>query len=117
MNHKDREVCPVSTLMSLLSGSWTLYILWVFCNKGAVRFGVLKREIENISTKVLTERLRMLETENIVYREYKPTIPPEVTYGLTERGRELMDIIHQLDGVAKLWYGQPRTALGEREIS
>jgi DNA-binding HxlR family transcriptional regulator len=105
MNHKDREVCPVSVLMALLSGSWTLYILWILCHKGAMRFGALKREIEDISTKVLTERLRMLETENIIYREYKPTIPPAVTYGLTDRGQQLMEILNQLDDLAQCWYG------------
>lgn len=103
---EDRKACPVGILMSLLSGPWTLYILWVLCNKGPIRFGVLRREIDGISTKVLTERLRMLETEKIIYREYKPTIPPEVTYGLTARGGQLMNIINQLDEIAKCWYGQ-----------
>lgn len=102
--------------MSLLSGPWTLYILWVLCNKGPIRFGALRREIEGISTKVLTERLRMLEAEGIVYREYKPTIPPEVTYGLTARGGELMDIISQLDGLARRWYGQEHAKSSEREV-
>lgn len=50
----------------------------------------------------------MLEAEGILYREYKPTIPPEVTYGLTSRGQELMEIIDQMDGLAKRWYGQRR---------
>jgi DNA-binding HxlR family transcriptional regulator len=50
----------------------------------------------------------MLEAEGILYREYKPTIPPEVTYGLTTRGRELIEIIEQLDGLAKRWYGKPQ---------
>ncbi len=117
MQHKDSEVCPVSILMSLLSGPWTLYILWVFCHKGPIRFGALRREIDGISTKVLTERLRMLETEGILYREYKPTIPPEVTYSLTPRGEELMDIIHQLDGLAQRWYSQSQSVVVERGAS
>lgn len=103
---EDHTTCPVGILMSLLSGPWTLYLVWVLCHKGPIRFGALRRSIDGISTKVLTERLRMLEAEGIVYREYKPTIPPEVTYGLTARGSELMDIIDQLDGVARRWYGQ-----------
>ncbi|WP_322714514.1 helix-turn-helix domain-containing protein [Nostoc sp. ChiSLP03a] len=99
------DACPISILMSLLSGPWTMYILWVLCNRGSIRFGALKRQVEGISTKMLTERLRMLEAAEIIYRQYEPTIPPQVTYGLTERGQELIEILHQLNGLAERWYG------------
>ncbi|MBN3886513.1 MAG: helix-turn-helix domain-containing protein [Nostoc sp.] len=102
---KNPDACPVSILMSLLSGPWTMYILWVLCNSGPTRFGALKRQVEGISTKVLTERLRMLEAAAIIYREYEPTVPPQVTYGLTERGQELIEILHQLNALAERWYG------------
>jgi DNA-binding HxlR family transcriptional regulator len=109
--------CPVSILTSLLSGPWTLYILWVLCNKSPIRFGALRRTIDGISTKVLTERLRMLESEGVVYREYNPTIPPEVTYGLTARGGELMEIINQLDELARRWYDYEQAETSVREVS
>lgn len=102
---KNPDACPVSILMSLLSGSWTMYILWVLCNSGPTRFGALKHLVEGISTKVLTERLRMLEAAEIIYRHYEPTVPPQVTYGLTERGQELIDVLHQLNALAERWYG------------
>jgi DNA-binding HxlR family transcriptional regulator len=91
-------------LMDVLSGPWTMYLLWVLSTSGPTRFGVLKRRIEGISTKVLTERLRMLEQERILYRHYEPTIPPQVTYGLTERGREIVGILDQLNDLALRWY-------------
>lgn len=75
---EDHKSCPVSILVSLLSGFWTLYILWVLYNQSPLCSGALHREIKGISTKVLTERLRMLEAEGIVYGEYQPTIPPQV---------------------------------------
>lgn len=109
---EDREACPVSILVSLLSGPWTLYILWVLCAKSPIRFGALHREIKGISTKVLTERLRMLEAEGILDRDYQPTIPPQVTYSLTERGQELVGIISQLDALAQRWYGYDRDKQG-----
>ena len=99
--------CPVSTLMAVLSGPWTMYILWVLSTSGPTRFGALKRRIEGISTKVLTERLRMLEQEGILYRHYEPTVPPQVTYGLTERGQELVGILDQLNDLAQRWYAEP----------
>ncbi|NJL38996.1 MAG: helix-turn-helix transcriptional regulator [Leptolyngbyaceae cyanobacterium RM2_2_4] len=99
--------CPVSILMEVLSGPWTMYLLWVLSTNGPTRFGELKRRIEGISTKVLTERLRMLEQEEILYRHYEPTVPPQVTYGLTDRGQELVVILDQLNDLAQRWYLSP----------
>lgn len=99
------QACPVSILMDRLSGPWTLYLLWVLANRGPTRFGALKRQIDGISTRMLTERLRMLEQEQILYRHYEPTVPPQVTYGLTPRGQELISILDQLNALAVRWYG------------
>jgi len=82
-----------------------MYLLWVLSTNGPTRFGVLKRRIEGISTKMLTERLRLLEQEGILFRHYEPTVPPQVTYGLTERGTELVGILDQLNDLAQRWYG------------
>ncbi|MBD2105865.1 helix-turn-helix domain-containing protein [Nodosilinea sp. FACHB-13] len=101
----DRSPCPVSVLMNLLSGPWTMYIIWTLSTSGPTRFGALRRQVEGISTKMLTERLRMLEQEGIVYRHYEPTVPPQVTYSLTERAGELVTILDQLNGLAQRWYG------------
>lgn len=48
----------------------------------------------------------MLEEAEVIYRIYKPTIPPEVTYGLTERGHDLIVVLDQLDAIAHKWYAQ-----------
>jgi DNA-binding HxlR family transcriptional regulator len=98
--------CPLAPLLALLTGPWTLHIIWTLSTQGPIRFGALKRQIEGISSKVLTERLRMLEEAGVVYRDYKPTIPPEVTYGLTERGEDLHVVLKQLDAIAQKWYGE-----------
>ncbi|MEH1875200.1 winged helix-turn-helix transcriptional regulator [Nostoc sp.] len=111
-NPENPDACPVNILMSLLSGPWTMYILWVLCNSGPTRFGALKQLVEGISTKVLTERLRMLEAAEIIYRHYEPTVPPQVTYGLTERGQELIEILHQLNALAERWYGSAQREQG-----
>ena len=104
---KNPSPCPVSILMDILSGPWTMYLLWVLSTNGPTRFGVLKRRIEGISTKVLTERLRKLEQEGILYRHYEPTVPPQVTYGLTARGQELVGVLDQLNDLALRWYAPP----------
>ena len=73
-------------------------------SKAAKRIGVLKLEVDGISTKVLTERLRMLEAIGVVDRDYKPTIPPQVTYKLNQRGKELSKPLYDLCELASRWY-------------
>lgn len=94
-------------LLNQISGRWTMYILLILDRNGSLRFGELGRKVEGISTKVLTERLRKLEAIGVVYRDYKATIPPEVTYGLTERGRELSRTLDPLCQLASRWYDRP----------
>lgn len=96
-------ICPVDAVLRLLMGSWTTYILWHLQRDGPMRFGALRRAIPGISSKVLTQRLRLLEDSGIVYRDHVPTIPPEVSYGLTEQGAELGEVLDALEGVALRW--------------
>lgn len=103
---KEPTHCPMSTLLNLLSGPWTFHILWILSSNGPTRFGALKLQIQGISSKVLTERLRMLEEAEVIYRIYKPTIPPQVTYGLTERAQSLIVLLNQLNAIAQDWYEQ-----------
>jgi DNA-binding HxlR family transcriptional regulator len=98
--------CPMDSLLRVLMGPWTTYILYVLRTNGPTRFGELKRRVAGISAKVLTERLRMLVSADIIQRHYEPTIPPQVTYTLAPRGRELADIIDRLDQVAKKWQAE-----------
>ncbi len=102
-----RNPCAVGALLRVLEGPWTTYILWVLSSRGPQRFGQLRRALDGISAKVLTERLRLLEREGVISRAYRPTIPPEVTYALTKRGCELAGVLDALDAVARRWYGAP----------
>jgi DNA-binding HxlR family transcriptional regulator len=95
--------CPLDSLLRLLMGPWTTYILWVLTSNGPTRFGELKRRVPGISAKVLTERLRMLQDAEVIYRDFQPTIPPQVTYSLTTRGRELHEVLESLSVIAKRW--------------
>lgn len=97
--------CPLFPLFDMLSGPWTLHIVWILSTFGPTRFGALKRQLEGISSKVLTDRLRMLEQQGLIYRDYNPTIPPEVTYGLTERGQDLHVLLDSFNAIGQKWYG------------
>jgi DNA-binding HxlR family transcriptional regulator len=63
----------------------------------------LRRKIAGISARVLTVRLRALESEGLVYRESTASSPPEVTYGLTAMAAEIGAIIEELHHAANRW--------------
>lgn len=95
----------MGSLLKILAGPWTLHIVWILTSEGPVRFGTLRQKIEGISAKVLTERLRLLEAEGFVHREYEASIPPKVTYAPTSRMRDLSPVLCRLNQLASSWYG------------
>ncbi len=95
--------CPLDSLLRVVAGPWTIYILCQLHKNGETRFGQLKRQMPGISAKMLTERLRTLEQAEIIYREYKPTIPPQAFYGLMKEGKELTTILDQINSLAYRW--------------
>lgn len=103
---KSPNDCPMDSLLRLLMGQWTTYILWMLRSKGTIRFGELKRSVGGISSKVLTERLRTLEEAGVIYREVNPSTPPQVSYGLSERGEELTAVLDHLNLIAQKWCEQ-----------
>lgn len=101
------ELEPLTKLIGILSGPWTMLLLHRLHLEGPKRFGELKRRLGSISTKTLTERLRMLEVEGWVHRHYEPTVPPQVTYSLTDKVMELDGVLKELVTIADRWYGKP----------
>ena len=97
------HVCPMAGLLETLTRPWTLHILWMLSHNGPTRFGALRRSVVGISSRVLTERLRALEEKGFLYRDYKPTIPPEVTYGLTKRVKDIQKVLADLGKLAQKW--------------
>ncbi len=95
--------CAIGGLLELLTRPWTLHILWALSNNGPMRFGVLRRQIDGVSSRVLTERLRTLEDAHFIFRHYEPTIPPAVTYGITDRMQDIQKVLHQLEELSRKW--------------
>jgi len=93
----------MASILRLLMGPWTTYIIWVLSDQGPQRFGALKRAVPGISTRMLTERLRMLQGAGVIWREQEQTIPPAVTYGLTSRGNDLRGVLDTLGHIAERW--------------
>lgn len=76
-------------------------MIYVLGERGPCRFGALRREIDGISPKVLTQRLRELEADGLAWRQQQNTIPPKVTYGLTETGRAVHTVLKGFDQIAE----------------
>ena len=96
MKTKDElPVCPVATAVSLIGGKWKLLIIRNLKER-PWRFNELQRDIEGISQKVLTDSLRQMIDDGLVYRQDYQEMPPKVEYGLTELGKEMLPIIDAL---------------------
>ena len=95
--------CAIGGLLELLTRPWTLHILWSLSTNGPTRFGALRKNVTGISARVLTERLRTLEDAGFVFRHYEQTIPPAVTYGITDRMKDIEKVLAQLEALARKW--------------
>lgn len=93
--------CPVKEAVQFLAGAWTLEIYWSL-RHCPLRFGELRRQLGTVSSKVLTQRLRNLETLGIVKRQVLESSPPQVEYSLTPLGKNFLPII---DLIAEIGQG------------
>lgn len=99
-----RMCCPLELLMGHISAQWTIYILWILSSHGELHFGELKRKVNGISTKVLADRLRLLESIQLVSRQVEQGTVSRVAYRLTERGKQLSEVLDSLYEYAVEWY-------------
>lgn len=83
--------CPSRTVLRHLTDRWTPLIVTVLSDGGPVRFSDLRRTIQGISPKVLTETLRSLERDGLVRREVTASSPPRVDYSLTPLGASIVE--------------------------
>lgn len=87
--------CPVATTVTLIGSKWKLLILRNLMMR-PWRFNELQKSLDGISQKVLTDSLRQLEGDGIIYREDRKTNPPHVEYGVTALGRQLEEILENM---------------------
>ncbi|WP_245550852.1 winged helix-turn-helix transcriptional regulator [Nocardia paucivorans] len=84
--------CPIAPVVDLIFSRWTTPILWALNEYGRQRFVELEHRIGSITPKVLTQRLRQLERDGLVVRNYHREVPPRVEYEITELGRSLAPV-------------------------
>ncbi len=104
-NEQQPEKCPSDRLLRLIWGAWKIHVLWVLGAHGPKRFGELRQAIEGVTPKVLTDRLRAMESDKLIWCRAEKTRPPKVTYGLTKRGELLHEALCDLHDLGKRWDG------------
>ncbi len=92
------EECPLHLCLGVIGGRWGPAIIW-YLSQGPRRLSELKDDIQGVSAKVLTTRLKKLEADGVINREVMPTSPPSVEYSLTELGLELKPAIEAIVAV------------------
>ncbi|WUV60609.1 helix-turn-helix transcriptional regulator [Amycolatopsis sp. NBC_01480] len=90
-----RADCPTRRILDRVGDRWTVLIVGVLW-EGDARFSELRRRIEGISQKMLTQTLRGLERDGLVRRTVYPQVPVRVEYALTDAGRTLREPLRAL---------------------
>ena len=92
---EEMPACPVATTVALIGSKWKLLIIRNLLAR-PWRFNELKKALEGISQKVLTDSLRSMEADGIITRTVYPEVPPRVEYALTELGESLKPILDSM---------------------
>lgn len=92
---KDLPACPVEITMGLIGDKWKVLIIRDLLT-GTKRFGELKKSLNSITQKVLTNNLRQMEASGLVKRKVYAEVPPRVEYSLTETGWSLKPILDSM---------------------
>ena len=85
LTKEELPACPVATTVQMIGSKWKLLIMRNLLSR-PWRFNELKRDLEGISQKVLTDSLRSMEADGIITRTVYPEVPPRVEYALSELG-------------------------------
>lgn len=88
--------CPIRNVLSRVGDKWSMLVLFTLESNDNQRFKELQRNIPDISQKMLTATLKMLEADGLIRREVFPEVPPRVEYSLTKKGKSLLPLIDNL---------------------
>jgi DNA-binding HxlR family transcriptional regulator len=99
--------CPLyHEAVELIGRRWTGAILAVLLDHGALRFSEIAQAVPELSDRLLSERVKELESRGLVARHVEPGPPVRVSYELTAMGRELQPAVRELTSWAQQWLGE-----------
>lgn len=92
----NHQICACAVTIALLSSKWKVLIMRDLLN-GTHRFNELKKSIQGISQKMLTQSLKEMAADGLIKRHVFPEVPPKVEYSLTQTGESLRPVIDSLN--------------------
>ena len=110
LTKEEMPACPVATTVALIGSKWMLLIMRNLLSR-PWRFNELKKDLEGISQKVLTDSLRSMEADGLLTRTVYPEVPPRVEYTLTELGYSLRPILEAM----RVWGEDYKTMVGNEQ--
>ena len=96
LTKEELPACPVATTVQMIGSKWKLLIMRNLLAR-PWRFNELKKDLEGISQKVLTDSLRSMEADGIITRTVYPEVPPRVEYALSELGESMRPIMDAME--------------------
>ena len=96
LTKEELHACPVATTVRLIGSKWKLLIMRNLLVR-PWRFNELKKNLDGISQKVLTDSLRSMEEDGIITRTVYPEVPPRVEYALSELGESMRPIMGAME--------------------
>lgn len=96
LTREEMPACPVATTVLLIGSKWKLLIMRNLMMR-PWRFNELKKDLEGISQKVLTDSLRSMESDGLITRTVYPEVPPRVEYALSELGESMRPIMDAME--------------------
>ena len=105
LTKEEMPACPVATTVALIGSKWKLLIIRNLMAR-PWRFNELKKDLEGISQKVLTDSLRSMESDGIITRTVYPEVPPRVEYALSELGESMRPIMDAMEAWGRAYKEQ-----------
>ena len=96
LTKEEMPACPVATTVQIIGSKWKLLIMRNLLAR-PWRFNELKKDLEGISQKVLTDSLRSMEADGIITRTVYPEVPPRVEYALSDLGESMRPIMDAME--------------------
>lgn len=96
LTKEEMPACPVATTVQLIGSKWKLLLMRNLLAR-PWRFNELRKNLDGISQKVLTDSLRSMEQDGIITRTVYPEVPPRVEYALSELGESMRPIINAME--------------------
>ena len=93
---EELPACPVATTVQMIGSKWKLLIMRNLLQR-PWRFNELKKDLEGISQKVLTDSLRSMKADGIITRTVYPEVPPRVEYALSDLGESMRPIMDAME--------------------